>query len=124
MSEFEQELVDYLRALRLPAASAQKAEALCSQHDFSSARVHLIISRPGYHSGAALGCSWIWGGAAGVRGVAAKSPRHPPGAQMGKEKSCLCLLTVSCRQCLLQERLAALSTAPFSTPSIAILHAV
>ncbi|KAL3157421.1 hypothetical protein ABBQ32_011893 [Trebouxia sp. C0010 RCD-2024] len=54
MSEFEQELVDYLRALRLPAASAQKAEALCSQHDFSSARVHLIISRPGYHSGPAL----------------------------------------------------------------------
>ncbi|KAL3159457.1 hypothetical protein ABBQ38_009882 [Trebouxia sp. C0009 RCD-2024] len=53
-SEFEQELVDYLRALRLPAESAQKAEALCSQHDFSSARVHLIISRPGYHSGPAL----------------------------------------------------------------------
>ena len=50
-SEFEQELSDYLKALRLPAASAHKAEALCKQHDFSSARVHLIISRPGYHSG-------------------------------------------------------------------------
>ncbi|KAL0031162.1 hypothetical protein WJX77_006853 [Trebouxia sp. C0004] len=53
-SEFEQELADYLKALRLPQAPAQKAEALCKQHDFSSARVHLIISRPGYHSGPAL----------------------------------------------------------------------
>lgn len=51
-SEFEQELADYLKALRLPAASAQKAESLCRQHDFSSARVQLIISCPGYHSGA------------------------------------------------------------------------
>ncbi len=51
MSEFEQELADYLKALRLPQAPAQKAEALCAQHDFSSARAHLIISRPGYHSG-------------------------------------------------------------------------
>jgi len=53
-SEFEQELADYLKALRLPQAAAQKAEALCKQHDFSSARVHLIISRPGYHSGGFL----------------------------------------------------------------------
>ena len=50
-SEFEQELLDYMKALRLPAASAHKAESLCRQHDFSSACVHLIISRPGYHSG-------------------------------------------------------------------------
>lgn len=53
-SEFEQELADYLKALRLPQASAQKAAALCKQHDFSSARVHLIISCPGYHSGDAF----------------------------------------------------------------------
>ncbi len=56
-SEFEQELAEHLKALRLPQAAAQKAEALCKQHDFSSARVHLIISRPGYHSGDfALAC--------------------------------------------------------------------
>ena len=50
-SDFEQELADYLKALRLPVASAEKAQALCRLHDFSSARAHLIISRPGYHSG-------------------------------------------------------------------------
>ena len=54
-SEFEQELGDYLKALRLPTPSADKAQALCRQHDFSSARVHIIISCPGYHSGTAPG---------------------------------------------------------------------
>lgn len=51
-SEFEQELADYMKALRLPTAAAQHMANLCSKHDFSAARVHLIISRPGYHSGA------------------------------------------------------------------------
>ena len=50
-SEFEQELADYMKALKLPAASAAHVAGLCSRHDFSAARTHLIISRPGYHSG-------------------------------------------------------------------------
>lgn len=60
-SDFEQELADYLKALRLPATSAEKAQALCRHHDFSAAQVHLIISRPGYHSGMALGCCLVLG---------------------------------------------------------------
>ena len=50
-SEFEQELADYMKALKLPAAAAAHIAKLCNQHDFSAARTHLIISRPGYHSG-------------------------------------------------------------------------
>ncbi|EIE25781.1 tyrosyl-DNA phosphodiesterase [Coccomyxa subellipsoidea C-169] len=50
---FETTLSDYIAALRLPAREAQHAQQVIAQHDFSSARAHLIPSVPGYHQGAA-----------------------------------------------------------------------
>ena len=55
-SPFEVELVDYVTALGLPAAAAARALDICRAHDFSAARVHLIISRPGAHTGALQAC--------------------------------------------------------------------
>jgi hypothetical protein len=49
--EFEYSLKDYVAALNLPAKEAQHAQQLIDQHDFSSARVHLIPSVPGIHKG-------------------------------------------------------------------------
>ncbi|KAK9915663.1 hypothetical protein WJX75_002388 [Coccomyxa subellipsoidea] len=50
---FESTLSDYIAALKLPAREAQHAQQVIAQHDFSSARAHLIPSVPGYHQGAA-----------------------------------------------------------------------
>ena len=50
-SSFEAVLTDYVRALRLPLQAAKQALAILAQHDFSSARAHLIASVPGYHTG-------------------------------------------------------------------------
>ncbi len=51
---FETTLTDYIAALRLPVREAQHAQQVIAQHDFSSARCHLIPSVPGYHQGAVL----------------------------------------------------------------------
>lgn len=48
---FESTLSDYIAALKLPAREAQHAQQVIAQHDFSSARAHLIPSVPGYHQG-------------------------------------------------------------------------
>ncbi|BDA43991.1 Tyrosyl-DNA phosphodiesterase 1 [Coccomyxa sp. Obi] len=50
---FETTLTDYIAALKLPVREAQHAQQVIAQHDFSSARCHLIPSVPGYHQGAA-----------------------------------------------------------------------
>ena len=50
-STFERELSEYLACLRLPAEHRDHAAQLCRSHDFSMARTHLIVSRPGRHSG-------------------------------------------------------------------------
>ena len=55
-SSFGAALADYLAALRLPAQAAEHARALVREHDFSSARAHLIPSVPGYHTGGASMC--------------------------------------------------------------------
>ena len=51
-SRFEKSLADYLAALKLPGPAGRHALKLCRDHDFSSARVHLLPSVPGYHQGA------------------------------------------------------------------------
>ena len=48
---FEAALTDYVHALRLPLQAAKQARATIAEHDFSSARAHLIASVPGYHTG-------------------------------------------------------------------------
>ena len=59
-SAFERELSGYLACLKLPGGHGRHAAQLCRAHDFSAARAHLIVSRPGRWSGAcerALVCS-------------------------------------------------------------------
>ena len=53
-STFERELSEYLACLGLPAEHRDHAALLCREHDFSAARVHLVVSRPGRHTGAEL----------------------------------------------------------------------
>ena len=43
-----------LCTLQLPAAARRRMAELCEAHDFSAARAHLIVSRPGSHTG---GCT-------------------------------------------------------------------
>ena len=50
VSPFEDNLATYLKALKLPVEVAQAAKTIVQQHDFSSARVHLIISTRGNQS--------------------------------------------------------------------------
>ena len=52
-SSFEAALTDYVNALRLPLQDAKQARAIIAEHNFSSARAHLIASVPGYHTGTA-----------------------------------------------------------------------
>ena len=59
-SAFERELREYLECLGLPAEHRDHAALLCREHDFSAARVHLVASRPGRHTGAELGVSSVW----------------------------------------------------------------
>lgn len=40
--------------LQLPAPARRRMVELCEAHDFSAARAHLIVSRPGNHTG---GCA-------------------------------------------------------------------
>lgn len=51
-STFERELSEYLGCLGLPAEHGDHAALLCREHDFSAARAHLVVSRPGRHTGA------------------------------------------------------------------------
>ncbi len=51
-SAFEQELSGYFACLKLPGGHGKHAAHLCRVHDFSAARAHLIVSRPGRWSGA------------------------------------------------------------------------
>lgn len=48
---FAKALRDYLLALELPHGHKQRAMAVCSAYDLSSASAHLIPSTPGYHTG-------------------------------------------------------------------------
>ena len=50
-SSFEASLGDYVNALKLPAQAATRARGIIADHDFSSARAHLVPSVPGYHTG-------------------------------------------------------------------------
>ena len=52
-STFERELSEYLACLRIPKEHHDHAAQLCREHDFSAARAHLIVSRPGRHAGRA-----------------------------------------------------------------------
>lgn len=56
-SPFETDLSGYFACLGLPPGQAQDLQSRVRAHDFSSAKVHLIISVPGYHSG-----GWALGG--------------------------------------------------------------
>ena len=56
-SSFEAALMDYVSALRMPLQAAKQALAVIAEHDFSSARAHLIASVPGYHTGT-VGILW------------------------------------------------------------------
>ena len=53
-STFERELSEYLGCLGLPSEHRDHAAVLCREHDFSAARVHLVVSRPGRHTGTEL----------------------------------------------------------------------
>ena len=48
---FERQLVEYLSALQLPTHARTKLLEALSRFDFSGARVQLVASVPGYHSG-------------------------------------------------------------------------
>lgn len=52
ITPFESDLADYLSALKLPSATSRQLQQIVARHDFSSARVQLLASVPGYHSGA------------------------------------------------------------------------
>lgn len=50
--DFGLDLERYLNALKLqPLALRQQLTRMCQLHDFSSARVHLVMSVPGWHEG-------------------------------------------------------------------------
>ncbi len=49
--QFQADLEDYVRALRLPHRGVLPLLEVVGRADFSSARVHLVASKPGYHSG-------------------------------------------------------------------------
>ena len=54
MCTFESDLADYFKAIALPGACGAELQQLLAAHDFSSARVALLPSVPGYHSGQGL----------------------------------------------------------------------
>eukprot|EP00884_Botryococcus_braunii_P012229 jgi/Botrbrau1/21006/Bobra.0144s0022.1 len=56
-SSFEEDLLEYINAMRLPYQSAREARDLIARHDFSSARATLVGSVPGPHKGRNLS-SW------------------------------------------------------------------
>ena len=54
-------LQDYVSALKLPTQAANQARDIIADHDFSSARAHLVPSVPGYHTGLATAVSFLGG---------------------------------------------------------------
>lgn len=52
--QFQADLEDYVRALRLPHRGAAPLLEVLRHADFCCARAHLVPSKPGYHSGEAM----------------------------------------------------------------------
>lgn len=55
-SDFEQQLLIYVKALKLPGTIGADVLAMIIRHDLSSARGHLVTSIPGRHKGKLLEC--------------------------------------------------------------------
>ncbi|KAK9812082.1 hypothetical protein WJX73_004687 [Symbiochloris irregularis] len=54
LSPFQGDMLEYLGCLRLPEPWCSQARLLMTTHDFSSARVALVASAPGRHSGTSV----------------------------------------------------------------------
>ena len=55
---FEASLAHYMAKLQLPLYQADYVQELIKEHDFSSARAHLVPSVPGEHSGEHSSTAW------------------------------------------------------------------
>ena len=53
-SDLEQQLLTYVKALRLPGTAGADVLAMITRHDLSSAKGHLVTSIPGRHKGKLL----------------------------------------------------------------------
>ena len=58
-SDLEQQLLTYVKALRLPGTTGADVLAMIMGHDLSSAKGHLVTSIPGRHTGKLLRCQPI-----------------------------------------------------------------